>query len=112
MIAAAQGVVNILGGTSIIPEPFASVQKGVNIAILAATLAAQLKKINSAKFGGGGSGVSTPSLSGGGGGSVPTLNPVSNTNTVLGQENKVYVTETDISNTQNKVKVIEEQATF
>jgi len=112
MISAAQGVVNILGGTSIIPEPFASVQKGVNIAILATTLAAQLKKINSAKFGGGGSGVSTPSLSGGGGGSVPTLNPISNTNTVLGQDNKVYVTETDISNTQNKVKVIEEQATF
>ena len=113
MISAAKGVVNILGGTSIIPEPFASVQKGVNIAILAATLAAQLKKINSAKFGGGGGGsIQTPSLSGGGGGSVPTLNPVSNTNTVLGQDNKVYVTETDISNTQNKVKVIEERATF
>jgi len=63
---------------------------------------------------GGSAGGSAPGFSGGvgGGGSVPTLNPISNTNTVLGQDNKVYVTETDISNTQNKVKVIEEQATF
>ena len=113
MISAAKGVVNILGQQSLLPIPLDAVYKGVQISILAATLAAQLKKINSAKFGGGGGGsIQTPSLSGGGGGSVPTLNPVSNTNTVLGQDNKVYVTETDISNTQNKVKVIEERATF
>jgi len=112
MISAAKGVVNILGQPSLLPQPIDGIYKGVQIAVLAATLGLQLKKINSAKFGGGGSGVPTPSLSGGGGGSVPTLNPVSNTNTVLGQENKVYVTETDISNTQNKVKVIEERATF
>jgi len=112
MISAAKGVVNILGQESLLPQPADGIYKGVQIAVLAATLGLQLKKINSAKFGGGGSGVTTPSLSGGGGGSVPTLNPVSNTNTVLGQENKVYVTETDISNTQNKVKVIEERATF
>ena len=112
MISAAKGVVNIIGQESLLPQPMDGIYKGVQIAVLAATLGLQLKKINSAKFGGGGSGVTTPSLSGGGGGSVPTLNPVSNTNTVLGQENKVYVTETDISNTQNKVKVIEEQATF
>ena len=112
MISAAKGVVNIIGQESLLPQPIDGIYKGVQIAILAATLGLQLKKINSAKFGGGGSGVTTPSLSGGGGGSVPTLNPVSNTNTILGQDNKVYVTETDISNTQNKVKVIEEQATF
>ena len=112
MISAAKGVVNIIGQESLLPQPMDGIYKGVQIAVLAATLGLQLKKINSAKFGGGGSGVPTPSLSGGGGGSVPTLNPVSNTNTVLGQENKVYVTETDISNTQNKVKVIEERATF
>lgn len=112
MISAARGVVNILGQTSIIPEPFASIYKGVQIAILAATLGAQLKKINSAKFEGGGSSIQTPSLGGGGGTSAPTLNPISNTNTILGQDNKVYVTETDISNTQNKVAVIEERATF
>lgn len=112
MIAAAKGIVNILGQTSVIPEPFATVYKGVQIAILAITLAAQLKKIKSAKFGGGGSTIQTPSLGGGGGTSAPTLSPISNTNTLIGQDNKVYVTETDISNTQNKVAVIEERATF
>lgn len=112
MISAAKGVVNILGQLTLIPEPFSSIYKGVQIAILAATLGAQLKKINSAKFEGGGSSIQTPSLGGGGGTSAPTLNPISNTNTLLGQDNKVYVTETDISTTQNKVKVIEERATF
>lgn len=112
MISAAQGLVNILGQSSIIPEPFATIQKGVNIGILTATLVASLKRINSAKFGGSGSSVQRPSLGGGGGTSAPTLNPISNTNTVIGQDNKVFVTETDISNTQNKVKVIEDQATF
>jgi hypothetical protein len=111
MISAAKGVVNILGQTSLLPIPLDAVYKGVQISILAATLAAQLKKINSAKFAGGGSSIQTPSL-GGGGGSAPTLNPISNTNTLIGQDNKVYVTETDISTTQNKVKVIEERATF
>lgn len=111
MIAAAKGVVNIIGQTSLLPIPLDAVYKGVQIAILAATLAAQLKKINSAKFGGGGSTIQTPSV-GGGGGSAPTLSPISNTNTLIGQDNKVYVTETDISNTQNKVAVIEERATF
>lgn len=112
MISAAKGVVNILGQQSIIPSPFNEIYKGVQIAILAATLGSQLKKIKSAKFAGGGSSVQTPSLGGGGGTSAPTLNPISNTNTVLGQDNKVFVTETDISNTQNKVRVIEDQATF
>lgn len=111
MIAAAKGVVNIIGQTSLLPIPLDAIYKGVQISILAATLAAQLKKIKSAKFAGGGSSIQTPSL-GGGGGSAPTLNPISNTNTLIGQDNKVYVTETDISNTQNKVKVIEERATF
>lgn len=112
MISAAKGVVNIIGQLSAIPSPFDAVYKGVQIAILAATLVATLKKIKSAKFGGSGSPIQTPSLGGGGGTSAPTLSPISNTNTLIGQDNKVYVTETDISNTQNKVAVIEERATF
>ena len=50
-----------------------------------------------------------------GGGFTPELSPVTNTSTVLptGEEdNKVYVTETDISNVQYKVNVIEAQATI
>lgn len=75
---------------------------------------ANVKNISKQQFQSGSVGSSGPTFSGslGGGTSAPTLNPISNTNTVLGQDNKVYVTETDISNTQNKVKVIEDQATF
>jgi len=85
----------------------------IQAAIALASGLANVKNISKQQFQSSSPGGSGPTFSGSlGGGSVPTLNPVSNTNTVLGQENKVYVTETDISNTQNKVKVIEEQATF
>ena len=51
-----------------------------------------------------------PNISGGG---APQIAPVTNTSTVVGQEQQqVFVTETDITNTQNKVAVIEEQATI
>ena len=114
IISAAKGVVNIIGQESLLPQPIDVIFKGIQLGILAVTLGAQLRKINSAKFeGGGGGSIQTPSLGGGGGGtSAPTLNPISNTNTILGRDNKVFVTETDISTTQNKVKVIEDQATF
>jgi hypothetical protein len=39
------------------------------------------------------------------------LSPVTNTSTILGGQ-QVFVTETDITNTQNNVSVIEESATF
>jgi len=39
------------------------------------------------------------------------LSPVSNTSTILGNQ-QVFVTETDITDTQNNVSVIEESATF
>ena len=56
-------------------------------------------------FGGGGVG--------GGGGGAPTLQPVTNTSSLVPQEaQQVYVTETDITNTQNRVEVIESQATI
>jgi hypothetical protein len=44
-----------------------------------------------------------------GGGAAIT--PVTNTSTILGNQ-QVFVTETDITNTQNNVSVIEESATF
>lgn len=67
-----------------------------------------------------------PSLSGGGGGGggvsapAPNLNPVSNTSTQINQNAvdqgqgalKVYVTETDITNSQNGVNQIQQQATI
>lgn len=53
---------------------------------------------------------SAAASSGGASGGVP-INPVSNTSTILGDQ-QVYVTETDITATQNKVGVIEASATF
>ena len=82
---------------------------------------ANVAKISSQKFDGGGSGgsanVSTPSLSSGGGASgIPT--PATSilgeggqvTNITGNQNSKVYVTETDISATMKRVNVIEARA--
>lgn len=54
-------------------------------------------------FGGGG---------GGGGGTPPTIQPANTSTLVPQQQTQVFVTETDITNTQNQVSVIQGQATF
>jgi hypothetical protein len=61
----------------------------------------------------GGGGVTSPNFNTGGGGAAPQIEPVTNTSTLIGQEpQQVFVTETDITNTQNQVAVIETQATI
>jgi hypothetical protein len=94
-------------------------QGGLPMAIIAGvTAAAQLAAIVATTYQGGGSAaeVETPTQelrpdgAGGGGGGVQ-LSPVSNTSTILGNQ-QVFVTETDITETQNNVSVIEESATF
>jgi hypothetical protein len=112
LISASQGVVNILANASTIPDPFGTVYKVGQLAILSAVTTAQIAKISQQQFSGGGS-VSAPNISGGGGTGAPKIAPVTNTSTLVPQEpQQVYVTETDISNTQNKVAVIETQATI
>ena len=112
LISASQGVVNILANASTIPDPFGTVYKVGQLGILAAVTTAQIAKISQQQFSGGGS-VSAPNISGGGGTGAPKIAPVTNTSTLVPQEpQQVYVTETDISNTQNKVAVIETQATI
>lgn len=54
----------------------------------------------------------TPSFGGGGGGTPPTLQPANTSTLVPEQQTQVFVTETDITNTQNQVSVIQGQATF
>jgi len=109
LISSAQGVVNILANKSAVPTPFDVPFKAAQIGILLATTVAQISKIKQQQFSGGGS-VSAPNI---GGGSIPTIDPVTNTSTVVGQQpQQVYVTETDITNTQNQVSVIENQATI
>lgn len=111
LIGASQGVVNILANASTIPDPFGTIYKVGQLAILAGVTTAQIAKISQQQFSGGGS-VSAPAISGGGGG-APSLGAITNTSTLTGQEpQQVFVTETDITNTQNKVAVIENQATI
>jgi len=60
----------------------------------------------------GGGGRNAPDFSGGGG-AAPQLSPVTNTSTIVPQgPTQVFVTETDITNTQNQVNVIQGQATL
>ena len=109
LISSAQGVVNIWANKSAVPSPFDIPFKVAQTGILLATTVAQIAKIKQQQFSGGGS-VSSPNVGGGG---IPTISPVTNTSTLVPQEpTQVFVTETDISNTQNKVNVIEAQATI
>jgi hypothetical protein len=92
-------------------------QGGLPMAVLAGvTAAAQLAAIVATTYQSSASPteveetVPTPDGAGGGGGGVQ-LSPVTNTSTILGNQ-QVFVTETDITNTQNNVSVIEESATF
>jgi len=77
---------------------------------------ANVQNIRKQQFQGGSEsgGVTTPNFNTGGGGvGAPQIAPVTNTSTLLGQEpQQVFVTETDITNTQNQVAVIETQATI
>jgi len=59
-----------------------------------------------------GGGTNLPSIFNGGGEDAPVIGPA-NTSTLIGQEpQRVFVTETDITATQNNVAVIEGQSTF
>jgi len=83
--------------------------------IRAATSIASIVASSIAKFKNGGGGAIAGVGGGGvpGGGSAPSLQPVTNTSTLVPQDpQQVFVTETDITNTQNKVAVIEDQATI
>jgi len=77
---------------------------------------ANVQNIRKQQFSGGGGGGSFGGgggVPGGGGAAAPQIAPVTNTSTLVPQEDqKVFVTETDISDTQNKVSVIEAQSTF
>lgn len=61
----------------------------------------------------GSSSVQTPTFGGGGGGGTPpTLQPANTSTLVPPQQTQVFVTETDITQTQNQVSVIQGQATI
>lgn len=94
------------------------VNGGLPMAIVAGvTAAAQLAAIVATTYQSTGGAVATPTESpvspdgAGSGGGGAQINPVTNTSTILGNQ-QVTVTETDITSTQNNVSVIEESATF
>lgn len=108
-----QGVINALTAQSTIPEPFGSILKGVNAAIVAGTTIANISKIKSTKYGGGGS--VSPDTGGGGAAaaqrSMPNVSFTggNNQNTVSAggaTDTSVTVTavvsETEITEVQNK----------
>jgi hypothetical protein len=76
---------------------------------------ANVATISRQQFQGGsaGGGGTTTAPNFGAGETAPTIAPVTNTSTLVPQEpQQVFVTETDITNTQNQVAVIETQATI
>lgn len=95
--------------------PFGFIMAGINTAATAALGAAQIAKIKQTKFGdkGGGGSSATPST---GAVSNMIMPPVQYSNAVQGastegaiKDTKVYVTETDIADTQKKVSVQESE---
>jgi len=60
----------------------------------------------------GGGGVDTPNFATGGGATPPTLQPANTSTLVPQNQAQVFVTETDITQTQNSVAVIQGQATY
>jgi hypothetical protein len=108
-----QGVINALTAQSTIPEPFGSILKGVNAAIVAGTTIANIAKIKSTKYGGGGS--VSPDTGGGGAAaaqrSMPNVSFTggNNQNTVsaggatdTSMTVTAVVSETEITDVQNK----------
>ena len=114
LVNGAQAQMSILAQT---PKADFGIATAIAMAAAAVTTIAQIAAIKSTSYQGGGSPASpetstAPSAGGAGAaGGGAAISPVSNTSTILGNQ-QVYVTETDITETQNNVSVIEESATF
>ena len=113
LINGAQAQMAILAQT---PKADFGVATVIAMVAAAATTIGQIAAIKSTSYQGGGSVATSPSaeVSAGGAGNAgggAAIAPVSNTSTILGNQ-QVFVTETDITDTQNNVSVIEESATF
>jgi len=99
-----------------IPDPSSPIRGGIAAGLAVAAGLANVNQIRKQKFTaatlGGVPNISGNSIGTGGGGEAPVIGPA-NTSTLTGQEpQRVFVTETDITNTQNNVAVIEGQSTF
>ena len=116
IISGLQGVVNIWSAASTIPQPYDAILRGINTAALIATTAAQISKIKSTPFGGGGSVSGGESGASAGAGAVP-INNISNTAALVDQQQQeitaqVVVLESDITSTQENVTTVSELSSF
>lgn len=125
-IAGIQGVINTLTAPSVIPEPFGTIQKGITAGLLAGTTFANIAKIKSTKYGGSGGKPSTGSGASAGASASQlgprnlsdvrtSLNPdgsVSDTGGEGATDKRVYILESDVTGTQNKVKAQETRSTY
>ena len=114
LVNGAQAQMSILAQT---PKADFGIATAIAMAAAAVTTIAQIAAIKATSYQGGGSpaaseSATAPSAGGAGAaGGGAAITPVSNTSTILGGQ-QVFVTETDITETQNNVSVIEESATF
>jgi len=118
IISGLQGIVNIWSAASTIPQPADAIYRAVNTAALIATTAAQISKIKSTPFAGGGSvsGGQSGASAGGVGGAVQIGN-ISNTASLVDQQQQeltaqVVVLESDITSTQENVTTVSELSSF
>jgi len=104
-----RAVISTFGST-----PGGLISKSIAAGIAGVTALANIKKLASTSYAGSSGGATAPSSLGntsrGSGGA--NVGQVTNTTTTIGEPTRVYVTEQDISNTQNKVSVNEAQATI
>ena len=113
LVNGAQAQMSILAQA---PKADFGIATAIAMAAAAVTTIAQIAAIKATSYQGGGSPVASESqnVSAGGAGAAgggAAITPVTNTSTILGGQ-QVFVTETDITETQNNVSVIEESATF
>jgi hypothetical protein len=113
LVNGAQAQMSILAQT---PKADFGIATAIAMAAAAVTTIAQIAAIKATSYQGGGSPVTSESQNvsadgAGAAGAGAAITPVTNTSTILGNQ-QVFVTETDITNTQNNVSVIEESATF
>jgi len=122
VVSGIEGIVNVLTAKSTIPQPFDDIYRGIKVGLLVATTAANIAKISAQKFEGGSAGSSSapqiPSINTAGG-LQPTSfaaatfgSGVSQSQTFGAQQGsggnvlRAYVSETDLTETQRRLRNI------
>ena len=118
VIDSSKAIISSLAQSPVAIGPIPNPVGIASLALATITGAAQIATIAAQQFQGSGGSAkapSAPNVGSGAGAAAPQIAPVTNTSTLVPQEQEptqVFVTETDITNTQNQVAVIETQATI